>query len=53
MAEAVKQSLVSKGVDEKLITIKGFGSDFAITINRNEQTRLKNNKIEFKILTNK
>ncbi|NVO02730.1 MAG: PD40 domain-containing protein [Bacteroidetes bacterium] len=53
MAETVKQSLVSKGVDEKLISIKGFGSDFAITINRNEQTRLKNNKIEFKILTNK
>jgi outer membrane protein OmpA-like peptidoglycan-associated protein len=53
MAEAVKQSLISKGVDGNAITIKGFGSDFAITVNRNEQTRLKNNKIEFKIISNK
>ena len=52
-ADAVKQYLVDQGIDKKRITTQGYGSKFPIANNKNELTRKKNRRVEFKILKTK
>lgn len=44
-----KDYLVSKGIDDVRITIKGFGPDAPIAPNDNEANRAKNRRVEMKI----
>ena len=47
---AVKDYLVSKGVEEKRILVKGYGSTRPVASNSNEKTRQQNRRVEFLIL---
>ncbi|NWF90231.1 MAG: OmpA family protein, partial [Ignavibacteriaceae bacterium] len=47
-ADAVKDWLVSKGVDAKRITTKGYGPDQPIAPNDTPENKRKNRRIEFK-----
>lgn len=47
-ADAVKDWLVSKGVDPKRITTKGYGPDQPIAPNDTPENKRKNRRIEFK-----
>ena len=49
--EKVKSYLVSKGIDKKRITGKGYGGNRPIASNETEETRLLNRRVEFTILT--
>ena len=49
--EKVKSYLVSKGIDKKRITGKGYGGNRPIASNDTEETRLLNRRVEFTILT--
>jgi len=46
-ADAVKAHLVSKGIDEKRITTKGYGPDKPIASNKTADGRQQNRRIEF------
>ncbi|HEX6226024.1 MAG TPA: OmpA family protein, partial [Chryseolinea sp.] len=48
--EKVKSYLVSKGIDKKRITGKGYGGSRPIASNDNEETRPLNRRVEFTIL---
>ena len=48
--EKVKSYLVSKGIDKKRITGKGYGGNRPIASNDTEETRLLNRRVEFTIL---
>jgi OmpA-OmpF porin, OOP family len=48
--EKVKAYLVSKGIDKKRITGKGYGGNRPIASNDTEETRLLNRRVEFTIL---
>jgi outer membrane protein OmpA-like peptidoglycan-associated protein len=47
--EAVKKYLVSKGIDAKRLTTKGFGGTEPIASNEQEETRRFNRRVEFTI----
>ncbi|QHT68192.1 OmpA family protein [Rhodocytophaga rosea] len=47
---AVKDYLVSKGIEEKRIQVKGYGSTRPVASNSNEKTRQQNRRVEFLIL---
>lgn len=47
--EKVKDYLVSKGIDKKRITGKGYGGTKPIASNETEETRLFNRRVEFTI----
>lgn len=47
-AESVKAWLVSKGVDPKRITAKGYGPDQPVAPNDTPDNKRKNRRIEFK-----
>ncbi len=47
--EAVEAYLVEKGIDEARITGKGYGRSKPITKNRNEDERMQNRRVEFKV----
>jgi outer membrane protein OmpA-like peptidoglycan-associated protein len=47
--EKVKEYLVSKGIDKKRITGKGYGGTKPIASNETEETRLLNRRVEFTI----
>jgi outer membrane protein OmpA-like peptidoglycan-associated protein len=47
--ETVKEYLVSKGINAKRITGKGYGGSKAVADNGNEETRKLNRRVEFKI----
>jgi outer membrane protein OmpA-like peptidoglycan-associated protein len=49
-AEAIKQSLVARGVDEGRLDAKGEGPDLPLTTNDTEAGRSKNRRIEFRII---
>ncbi len=49
-AEAVKQYLVNKGINENRITTKGYGPDRPIASNDTPEGRKKNQRVEFKII---
>jgi outer membrane protein OmpA-like peptidoglycan-associated protein len=48
--EKVKDYLVSKGIEKKRITGKGYGGSRPIASNETEETRLLNRRVEFTIL---
>jgi OOP family OmpA-OmpF porin len=48
--EKVKEYLVSKGIEKKRITGKGYGGSQPIASNENEETRLLNRRVEFTIV---
>jgi outer membrane protein OmpA-like peptidoglycan-associated protein len=45
-AEAVKQYLVSAGIDPGIVTIKGFGKSSPIATGRDEASRAKNRRVD-------
>jgi len=47
-ADSVKDWLVSKGVDPKRITTKGYGPDQPVVPNDTDENKRKNRRIEFK-----
>lgn len=49
-SESVQAALVSRGIEAKRLTTKGFGPDRAIADNANEEGREKNRRVEFNIL---
>jgi outer membrane protein OmpA-like peptidoglycan-associated protein len=49
-AEAVKQYLVNKGIAANRIIAKGYGSQFPIGMNDQEETRKLNRRVEYKII---
>jgi outer membrane protein OmpA-like peptidoglycan-associated protein len=50
-AEAVKQYIVKRGISDERIRTVGYGSDQPIAGNSEESGRVKNRRIEFKILS--
>lgn len=50
-SEAVKQYLVSKGVDAGRITTKGYGQTKPLAANNNKAAKGKNRRVEMEILT--
>ena len=52
-AEAVKDYLVSAGIDEKRIGTVGYGPDRPITDNDTKEGQEKNRRIEFRLLSAK
>jgi outer membrane protein OmpA-like peptidoglycan-associated protein len=50
-AEAVFNYLVSKGIDEKRLTHKGYGAKQPIADNATDAGRAKNRRVEFKIVS--
>jgi len=51
-AEQVKKYLVSQGVDENILSTQGVGSAEPIADNATRAGRLKNRRVEFKIIEN-
>ena len=49
-AEKVKEYLVSQGVDELLLSTKGFGSAFPIATNEKKEGRFQNRRVVFEIV---
>lgn len=49
-AKAVADFLITIGIEEERLTYKGYGSSMPITDNNSEKSRLKNRRVEFKIL---
>ncbi|HTV22568.1 MAG TPA: OmpA family protein [Polyangiaceae bacterium] len=49
-AQAVKESLVSRGIDPNRIQTKGAGPDVPVTTNDSAAGRQKNRRIEFRVL---
>ncbi len=49
-ANAIKAYLIKKGIDESRISITGFGSTRPILSNKTEYGRIKNRRVEFKVL---
>ncbi len=49
-AQAVKDYLVTRGIDGARLTVKGVGPDKPIASNKRRRGRAKNRRIEFKIL---
>lgn len=49
-AVAVKKHLLQRGVQEKLLTTRGFGESMPIAPNDTEENRAMNRRVEFKIV---
>jgi outer membrane protein OmpA-like peptidoglycan-associated protein len=49
-AKSVADFLITIGIEEERITYRGYGSSMPITDNNSEKNRLKNRRVEFKIL---
>ena len=49
-AKAVSDYIVSKGIDPKRVLYKGFGKRKPIATNKSKEGRLKNQRVEVKIL---
>ncbi|NJO02386.1 MAG: OmpA family protein [Bacteroidia bacterium] len=49
-AEAVKKYLMNKGVAEDRLVISGFGSTRPLLSNKSEYGRIKNRRVEFKVV---
>jgi outer membrane protein OmpA-like peptidoglycan-associated protein len=50
-AKAVREYIISKNIEPKRISYKGFGSKQPIKLNNTEEGRKKNRRVEFLILT--
>lgn len=48
-ADAVKNYLASKGIDQKRLSAKGFGDTLPVADNRTGAGRAKNRRVEFKV----
>jgi outer membrane protein OmpA-like peptidoglycan-associated protein len=46
-ANAVRNYLISKGVEEKRITAKGYGDTKPVASNKTTQGKAKNRRVEF------
>ena len=51
-ADAVKKYLRDKGIDNKRVKAKGYGSEKPVVSNDTEEGRSKNRRTEFEILDN-
>jgi outer membrane protein OmpA-like peptidoglycan-associated protein len=51
-SNAVKQYLISKGVNEKHLEGYGYASEHPVATNQTEEGRAKNRRVEFRILKN-
>ncbi len=49
-ANAVKQYIVSHGIDSSRITARGYGMEAPITNNDTEETRGQNRRVEFRVI---
>ena len=49
-AEAVRQALVSRGIDPDRLSAKGYGRDVPLDDNETEEGRQKNRRVQFKIV---
>ena len=49
-AKAVKDYLISKGIDESILTHEGFGSEQPIADNNTKEGREKNRRVVFEII---
>ncbi len=49
-AEAVKKYIVSKGINENRIAIKGYGESMPVDSNKSENGRRNNRRVEFEII---
>lgn len=52
-ADAVMNALVSRGVDKRRLTAKGYGPDMPIADNTSDEGRQKNRRVQFSIVEKK
>ena len=50
-AEAVRNFLVNQGVDQAMLTARGYGETKPIASNDTEQGRFRNRRIEFTVIS--
>ncbi len=52
-AEAVRQSLIERNVDERLLTTKGYGETQPVAENDTSDNKFKNRRIAYRLITDK
>lgn len=52
-ANAVRQALIERGVDERLLISKGYGETQPVAENDTPDNKFKNRRIEYKLITDK
>lgn len=52
-ADAVRRALIERGIDERLLTTKGYGETQPIAPNDTPDNKFRNRRIEYKLITDK